>query len=143
MFGFCLNEVASFSTNFLSWASLMPFVFRLTVLQPLSYAIPMKSRIRGWIVGSPPEYMHTSGSPSARTNASSAVSTCSIVREKPSGCFVPESAKQIGQSRLQPVFTSMIPRQACCLWSGHRPQSSGQPCSVCVWVSSGSVPGLL
>ena len=94
------------------------------------------------MVGSPPENITTSGSPSERTNASSPASTWSIVSEKPSG-WCPESAKQIGQSRLQFVFTSMIPRQACCLCSGHRPQSSGQPSFTSVWVSRGIVPGLL
>ena len=56
---------------------------------------------------------------------------------------LPESAKQIGQSRLQPVLTSMMPRQACCLCSGHSPQSEGQPSLTSVWVCSGRVPGLL
>ena len=94
------------------------------------------------MVGSPPENMTTSGSPSDRTKASRPVSTCSRVREKPSGWW-PESAKQIGQSRLQLLLTSMIPRQACCLCSGHRPQSSGHPSTTSVWNSRGMVPGLL
>src|SRR5207249_8348811 len=96
----------------------------------------------GWMVGSPPENMTTSGSPSERTKASSPASTWSRVSEKPSGWW-PESAKQIGQSRLQPLFTSSTARQACCLCSGQRPQSSGQPSTASVWNSSGSVPGLL
>src|SRR6516165_2699446 len=56
---------------------------------------------------------------------------------------MPESAKQIGQSRLHAEFSSIMPRHACCLCSGHRPQSSGQPSTVSVWSVSGIVPGLL
>ena len=41
------------------------------------------------------------------------------------------------------MLTSMSPTQACCLWSGHSPQSSGQPSRTSVWVCSGMVPGLL
>ena len=43
----------------------------------------------------------------------------------------------------QALFTSMMPRQACCWWSGHSPQSCGQPRSRSVENSSGVVPGLL
>jgi hypothetical protein len=60
-------------------------VFKTTVPTPLSHAIAQKSRICGWIDGSPPENMTTSGSPSAATNASRPLSTCSMVRENPSG----------------------------------------------------------
>ena len=96
------------------------------------------SRICGWIEGSPPESCTASGSPSARTKASSIDSTCSSESEKPcSWGPVPESAKQIGQSRLQAVFTSMIPRQVCWACSGQIPQSCGQPSRASVWRSSG------
>ena len=37
------------------------------------------------------------------------------------------SAKHTGQVRLQTSFTSISARQECCSWSGHRPQSYGQP----------------
>ncbi len=94
------------------------------------------------MVGSPPENITTSASPSDATNASSTRVHCSAVIEYPSGWW-PESAKQIGQSRLQPVFTSRMPRHACCLCSGHSPQSDGQPSTTSVWNASGIVPGLL
>src|SRR6266511_2374000 len=128
--------------NLRSCARRMPLVLRLTIFTPFSAAMRMKPRISGWMLGSPPENMTTSGSPSERTNASRPASTWSIVSENPSG-WCPESAKQIGQSRLQFVLTSMIPRHACCLCSGQRPQSSGQPSFTSVCVSSGIVPGLL
>src|SRR5262249_32958814 len=96
----------------------------------------------GWMVGSPPENITTSGSPSEATKVSRPAPTWSFVSENPSGWW-PESAKQIGQSRLQLVLTSMIPRHACCLCSGQRPQSRGHPSFTSVWVSSGIVPGLL
>ncbi len=117
----------------------MPLVFRLTDLIGRSWARSMKSRICLWMVGSPPENITTSASPSQATNTSSIRAHCSRVIEYPSGWW-PESAKQIGQSRLQPVLTSMIPRQACCLCSGHSPQSLGQPSFTSVWRSAGSCP---
>jgi hypothetical protein len=120
----------------------MPLVLSTTLRMPLSRASAQNSTISGWIDGSPPENMTTSGSPSAATNASSPASTCSRVNEKPSGWW-PESAKHTGQSRLQAVLTSISPTHACCLWSGHNPQSSGQPSWTSVWVRNGSVPGLL
>ena len=43
----------------------------------------------------------------------------------------------------QALFTSMIPRQVCCWWSGHSPQSCGQPLIPSVENSRGMVPGLL
>src|ERR687891_131413 len=133
---------ASAGANDASRASRMPFVFRTTCRIGLERASASSSRIRGWIDGSPPENITTSGSPSARTNASSARSTWSSVSVNPSGWW-PESAKQMGQSRLHAEFTSITPRQACCLWSGHSPQSSGHPSRTSVCVSSGIVPGLL
>src|SRR5262249_3341306 len=36
-----------------------------------------------------------------------------------------------------------MPRHACCLCSGHSPQSEGQPSRTSVWKVSGMVPGLL
>ena len=61
--------------NFGSWARRMPLVLSTTVRTPLSLAIAQNSRIWGWMDGSPPENMTTSGSPSAATNASSPAST--------------------------------------------------------------------
>src|SRR5260370_182034 len=66
-------------------------------------------------------------------------STSSIVRMKPGRA----DAKQSGQFILQLLLTSMMPRQACCWWSGQRPQSSGQPSLISVPKASGIVPGLL
>ena len=70
--------------------------------------------ICGWIVGSPPENCSTSGLALGRDEHVEHVRTCSRVSENPSGWW-PESAKQIGQSRLHAVFTSIRPRQECCL----------------------------
>jgi len=120
----------------------MPLVLRLTERIGRDWAASMNSRICRWMVGSPPENITTSASPSEATNTSSIRSHCSSVIAYPS-LWCPESAKQIGQSRLQPVLTSMIPRQACCLCSGHNPQSLGQPSLTSVWNVSGIVPGLL
>ena len=125
-----------------SWARRIPLVLTVTSPIPLSLARRTKSRISGWMVGSPPENMTTSGFPSAATKASRPASTWARDREKPSGWW-PESAKQMGQSRLQPVLISMIPRQACCLCSGQSPQSSGHPSATSVWKARGMVPGLL
>jgi hypothetical protein len=36
----------------------------------------------------------------------------------------------------------MMPRQACCWWSGQRPQSCGQPWTISVVNCKGKVPGL-
>ncbi|GIU99157.1 MAG: hypothetical protein KatS3mg014_0773 [Actinomycetota bacterium] len=119
-----------------SRARRIPFVLSTTWRIPLARAIAANPRICGWIEGSPPENMTTPGSPSARTNASSATPTWSADSENPSG-WCPEPAKHTGQSRLQAEFTSRTPRQACCLCSGHRPQSSGQPSRTSVCVSSG------
>ena len=52
-------------------------------------------------------------------------------------------AKQSGQFILQLLLTSMMPRQVCCWWSGHSPQSRGQPSLIPVPKASGIVPGLL
>ena len=41
------------------------------------------------------------------------------------------------------MLTSMRARHMCCLCSGHRPQSRGQPFFTWVLYSSGRVPGLL
>ena len=59
----------------------MPLVLRLTALMGRACAMSMKSRICLWMVGSPPENMTTSGSPSAATKASSIRSHCSRVIE--------------------------------------------------------------
>ena len=86
---------------------------------PRAFAARTKSMICGWMVGSPPENCTTSGLPSVRDK---------IVqhrlhffqRQAEAGA---RSAKHSGQSILQALLTSMMPRQACCWWSGHRPQS--------------------
>lgn len=123
---------------------LIPLVFSMTSGMPRDLAAASISRISGWIEGSPPESCTDSGSPSAATKASSIDSTWDRLSEKPCPRMpVPESAKQIGQSRLQAVFTSMIPRQVCCACSGQIPQSWGQPASTAVWRWRGSEPGLL
>src|SRR5215204_4315637 len=98
MFGRFGSSERSFM-NLRSCARRMPLVLRLTIFTPFSAAMRMKPRISGWMVGSPPENTTTSGSPSEATNASRPASTWSIVSEKPSG-WCPESAKQIGQSRV-------------------------------------------
>ena len=72
-------------------------------------------------------------------NRRAVCSTSSSVRLNPGAA----SAKQSGQSMSQALLTSMMPRQACCSWSGHRPQSCGQPRSTFVPYASGIVPGLL
>ena len=41
----------------------------------------MHSSSRGWIVGSPPENITTSASPSEATNTSSILSTCATLSE--------------------------------------------------------------
>jgi len=126
-----------------SRASRMPLVLSITNGIPRLLAAASISRISGWIEGSPPESWTASGSPSAATKASSIDSTWARVSEKPCPRGpVPESAKQIGQSRLQAVLTSMIPRQVCWACSGQMPQSCGQPPTTSVWRSSGAVPGL-
>ena len=96
------------------------------------------SRIWGWIDGSPPESWTASGSPSAATKrVEHRLDLLERQREAVSCGPVPESAKQIGQSRLQAVLTSMIPRQVCWACSGQIPQSWGQPSATSVWRSSG------
>ncbi|HEX6231892.1 MAG TPA: DUF3179 domain-containing (seleno)protein, partial [Jiangellaceae bacterium] len=49
----------------------------------------------------------------------------------------------VGGQPLVLLFTSMMPRHACCLCSGQSPQSHGQPSRTLVWDVSGMVPGLL
>mgnify|MGYP003725997683 CR=1 FL=1 len=89
--------------------------------------------------GSPPLNWMTSGLPSISTKRSSIPSTCRMVRLKP----IPALAKQTGQLRLQAVLTSIRARHRCCLCSGQRPQSRGQPSFTSVLNSRGRVPGLL
>ena len=88
----------------------LPLVLIMTNGMPRSLAACTNSMICGWIVGSPPENWTTSGLPSVRTKSSSISSTSSSVRLKPG----PASAKHSGQSMLQALLTSMMPRQACC-----------------------------
>ena len=97
------------------------------------------SRICGWMVGSPPLNWTTSGWASSSTNRSSMPSASCSVRLYP----LPALAKHVGQERLHAVFTSIRARQVCCLCSGHRPQSSGQPSFTSVLYPRGAVPGLL
>ena len=111
-----------------SFAIRMPLVLSMTTGRPLSKAIRSMGRMSGWIDGSPPLNWTTSGSPSSSMKRSSILSTCSIERLKP-GCA---SAKQIGQSRLQWLLTSIRPRHVCCLCSVHSPQSFGQPSTTSV-----------
>lgn len=49
----------------------------------------------------------------------------------------------VGDRPVVLLFTSMMPRHACCLCSGQSPQSDGQPSRTLVWDVSGLVPGLL
>jgi len=55
----------------------------------------------------------------------------------------PALAKQMGQLRLQAVLTSIKARHMCCLCSGQRQQSKGQPSLTSVLNSKGMLPGLL
>ena len=59
----------------------MPLVLRLTALIGRAWARSMIARMSWWMVGSPPENITTSGSPSAATNASSIVAHCAEVIE--------------------------------------------------------------
>jgi hypothetical protein len=71
----------SAATNRLSVASRMPLVLRLTLRIGLACAKSMKSRMCLWMVGSPPENITTSASPSDSTNTSSMRSHCPSVIE--------------------------------------------------------------
>ncbi len=72
---------AGSATKRLSEASRMPLVLRLTDLIGLAWARSIICKICLWIVGSPPENISTSGSPSAATNASIIVWHCPRVIE--------------------------------------------------------------
>ncbi|COV47917.1 Uncharacterised protein [Mycobacterium tuberculosis] len=57
----------------------MPLVLMMTVLTGRAWAASTNSRSCLWMVGSPPENITTSGSPSAATSVSSIRSHCAAV----------------------------------------------------------------
>jgi hypothetical protein len=59
----------------------MPLVLTLTALIGLAWARSTRSRMCLWMVGSPPENITTSASPSEATKASSMAAHCSTVME--------------------------------------------------------------